>query len=252
MTRRNGGWFGFLALGWLAASGCRAEADRREAPPDPVAAAGASTEKAALAAAATASPVKEKEYAATAAERLGKLPEGFGVPVGQQAPDFTVESSDGQRVSLRELTAKGPVLLAFYRGGWCPFCSFQIRELVKAFPEYRQRGVTPVAISVDRVEEAARTGATYEIPFPVLSDPDLAAHAAFRVLHTADDAEVERLRGFGMDIEKVSGRKHHQFAVPSLFLVDTTGRVRWAHADPDYKTRPRTPQILAAIDEAKL
>lgn len=143
MARRNGGWVGFWALGLVAVSGCRAEAERKEAPPDPGAMAGAASEKAALAPAATA-------------------------------------------------------------------------------------------------------------PFPVLSDPDLAAHAALRVLHTAEDAEVERLRGFGVDIEKVSGRKHHQFAVPSLFLVDTAGRVRWAHADADYKTRPRTPQILAAIDEAKL
>lgn len=248
MARRDVGWVDLLALGLLAVSGCRAQAERKEPPPDP----GASSGKAALAPAATTSPIKEKEHAATAAERLGKLPDGFGVPAGQQAPDFTVESSEGQRLSLRDLTAKGHVLLVFYRGGWCPFCSFQIRELVKSFPEYRQRGVTPVAISVDRVEEAAKTGATYVIPFPVLSDPDLAAHTAFRVLHTADDAEVERLRGFGMDIEKVSGRKHHQFAVPSLFLIDRAGRVRWAHADPDYKTRPRTPQILAAIDEAKL
>lgn len=51
-------------------------------------------------------------------------------------------------------------------------------------------------------------------------------------------------RGFGMDIKKVSGREHYQFAVPSLFLVDTTGRVRWAHADASDSGRDRRGEAL--------
>jgi peroxiredoxin len=82
----------------------------------------------------------------------------------------------GLEVRLSDLMRRGPLLLVFYRGGWCPYCNFQIRELTAAYPEYGKRGVTPVAISVDRVEESAKTLATYSIPFPVLSDPELAAH----------------------------------------------------------------------------
>jgi peroxiredoxin len=142
------------------------------------------------------------------------------------------------------------VLLVFYRGGWCPYCNFQIHELTAAYPEYQKRGVTPVAISVDKQDEAAKAEATYTIPFPLLSDPDLAAHKAFRVIHQADEAEVAKLKGFGIDLEERSGKTHHAFAVPSLFLIDKGGVVRFAHADPEYKVRPRTKQILAAIDAA--
>lgn len=72
----------------------------------------------------------------------------------------------------------------------------------------------------------------------------------FRVIHHADDAELAKLEGFGIDLERSSGRAHHDFAIPALFLIDKAGIVRWAHADPDYEVRPRTPQILAAIDAA--
>jgi peroxiredoxin len=109
-----------------------------------------------------------------------------------------------------------------------------------------------VAISVDKIQEAAKTRATYAVPFPVLSDPDLATHRAFRMVHQADDAEVAKLKGYGIDLEASSGRTHHGFAVPGLFLIDRDGTVRWAHADPDYKVRPKTEQILAAIDSAAL
>jgi len=181
-------------------------------------------------------------------QRLGTLPPGMGVPVSERAPDVSIQDADGRAVQISGLVASGPILLVFYRGGWCPYCNFQIRELTGVYPELERRGVTPVAVSVDRVEESARTRATYTIPFPVLSDPDLASHHAFGVVHHADEAEVERLRGFGLDIERASGRDHHDFAIPSMFVIDRERVVRWAHADADYKVRPSTAQLLAALD----
>ncbi len=190
---------------------------------------------------------------------VGVLPAGLGVAAGQAAPDFSLPDMDGRTVRLNELRSRGPVLVVFYRGGWCPFCSFQIRGLALAAPEFQRRGVSLVAISVDAVEKSARanrppgtaagSGAGgYEIPFPVLSDPDLTAHTAYSVVHRAEAADVERLRGFGVDLEDWSGRKHHVIAVPSVFLVDAAGVVRWAHADEDYKTRPSVAQLLTAVD----
>lgn len=195
---------------------------------------------------------RSRAHAFTPESGLGTLPPGTGVRAGEKAPDARLRSADGREVSLHDLTRGGAALLVFYRGGWCPYCNFQIRQLTEAYPELRRRGVTPVAISVDRVQEAARTQATYEIPFPVLSDPDLAAHRAYRVLHQADAAEVARLGAAGIDLEKASGRAHHVIAVPAAFVIDRDGVVRWAHADPDYKVRPSPAQLLAAIDALEL
>lgn len=194
-----------------------------------------------------------KEYTATPNDKLGVLPDGMGIPVGQTAPDFTATNLDGASTTLSALREKhGAILIAFYRGGWCPYCNFEIHALSKAFPDFKSKSVTPVAISVDKVDEASKTNATYQIPFPVLSDPALRAHEAFRIVHEASDDEVSRLEGFGIDIERSSGQTHHKFAVPAFFLIDASGVVRWAHADPEYKVRPTTAQLLAAIDEANL
>jgi peroxiredoxin len=88
---------------------------------------------------------------------------------------------------------------------------------------------------------------TYEIPFPVLSDPELAFVGAFHVANHVDDAVVEKYRGYGIDLEAYSGQRHHTIAVPSLFLLDKAGVVRWAHSDTDYTTRPTPAQVIAAI-----
>jgi peroxiredoxin len=195
---------------------------------------------------------REAVLGETAAPALGRLAAGLGVAPGEQAPDPQVADGDGQPVKL--LSGAGPrgALLVFYRGGWCPFCNAQIHALTRAFDEFRRRGVSPIAISVDRPEEAARTRASYSIPFPVLSDPDLAAHRAWRVVHEVGSEEYGRLASFGIDLERASGRQHHAIAVPALFVVDASGVVRWGHADPDYKVRPSIAQLLAVLDRLGL
>ncbi len=191
---------------------------------------------------------RSKATADTAAASLGTLAPGTGIPVGQPAPDVHAFDLDGQPVRLAELTARGPVLLFFYRGGWCPFCNYQLHALAEAAPEFARRGITPVAVSVDRPQEGTKTRALYQIPFPVLSDSELSFIEAFHVVNKVGAAELSRLRGFGMDLEASSGGAHHVIAVPSMFLIDRAGIVRWAHSDLDYKTRPSVAQILAALD----
>jgi peroxiredoxin len=195
--------------------------------------------------ASQAPPPRAKETGTTPEGRLGTLPDGIGLAPGTKIPAATLESSEGKKV---DLTAEGAMLVVFYRGGWCPFCNFQIRDLTRAHPELAKRGVTPVAISVDRVAESAKTDASYDIPFPVLSDPDLVAHEAFRVVQEVSDEELEKLKGYGVDLEAHSGRTHHKIAVPAIFLVDGEGTILWAHADRDYKTRPSIEQLLAVVD----
>lgn len=234
--RRRRALVALVSGGLLTAlSGCKREEPRPSS--EPAAATGS---------ARTMPPTKA--YANPSAAEVGTLPDGVGLAVGSAVPDVSISDSEGRQVALRDLASRGALLVVFYRGGWCPFCNFQIRELTTAFPEFQRRGVGLVAISVDRVEEAAKTNATYQIPFPVLSDPDLLAHRAFRVTRLVDDAEVARLKAMGLDIEAASGRHHHTIAIPATFLV-VQGVVRWAHASQDYRTRPSTAQLLSAVDQ---
>ena len=191
-------------------------------------------------------------YTDPPADRIGVLAPGTGIPIGQKVPDVHARDLDGKDVSLSSLYSKGPILLAFYRGGWCPYCSSENHALATAFPEYQKRGVTPVTVSVDKPDAEAKTKATYAIPFPVLSDSDATMIEAFHVVNKVGDQTLAKMKGFGVDLESYSGKTHHEIAIPSLFLIDRTGVVRWAHSDPDIKVRPSTAQILAAIDATKL
>ncbi|MGH8132950.1 MAG: peroxiredoxin-like family protein [Steroidobacteraceae bacterium] len=187
-------------------------------------------------------PVKLAE---TPAARLGTAPPGLGIPVGDKAPDATLKDISGTTRKLSDLYARGPVFIVFYRGGWCPFCNLQLHALAEAKLEFDKRGVGLVAISVDQPSQEAKTQAKHRIPFPMLSDSKLLAHKAFNVVHVPGEAEQRALTGYGVDLTAYSGESHKSFAVPSIFLIDRAGIVRFAHIDQDYRTRPSIPQMLA-------
>lgn len=185
---------------------------------------------------------RAKPSAAVAAERLGKLPEGVGVPLGTELPAIRLTGLDGSAVVLSEATPGSPAqLLVFYRGGWCPYCNGQLRELAGVHEALQARGIGLVAISGDAPDRAALTQATWELPFPVLADLDLSAHRALGVLTRPSEGTLTKYRTWGLDV-----REDGHMAVPSLFLV-VDGAVAWAHADPDYKTRPSPAQLLEVL-----
>ena len=190
---------------------------------------------------------REKALTPTASEALGTLPDGVGVAVGAVAPDASFLRLDGTAVKVSELTAARPLLLVFYRGGWCPFCNAQVHEFSTGYPRLQELGVDVAFASVDRPDAGAVTKASWEVPFPLLGDPEATAHEAFHVVNALDQAGYDRLIGFGLDVEQWSGQKHHKIAVPAIFLLDTDRTVLWAHAAHDYKVRPTLDVLVPAL-----
>lgn len=90
----------------------------------------------------------------------------------------------------------------------------------------------------------------YDVPFALLSDVDASAHKAFKVANTLNEAGVKRLEGFNIFIERWSGQDHNTVAIASMFLIGKDRKVLWAHAAHDYRTRPKTDDVIAAVKKA--
>ncbi len=139
-------------------------------------------------------PAKVKQVTTTAAGKLGSHENNLGLKTGAHVPEFESHTYTGESVTLADLLKKGTLMVIFYRGGWCPYCNYQVRQITRAYTEFQQRHVTPVLISVDKTEGAALLQQSYDIPFPVLSDPELAAHQSFNTLIQVDDALYEKYK----------------------------------------------------------
>ena len=192
-----------------------------------------------------------RDYTPIEQAQIGTREDGLGVKNGHQIGDVTLEQFGADALTLSDLWNEQPLLIVFYRGGWCPFCNTQIKEMSDNYGQFEKLDVLPVFISVDKPDVASLTSQTYSIPFPVLSDTALSAHTEFNVVNKISDEQRARMAKRGLDFDEWSGSNHGVIAHASTFLVDSKGVVQWSTVVKDYRSRPTLEQLLAAIQQWK-
>jgi len=172
------------------------------------------------------------------------------IVVGKVIPDATLQSLAGKSVKLSAVVKDKPTLLIFYRGGWCPFCNAHLSELAKIEGDIRKRGYQIVAISPDLPSELAKVVDKDHLTYKLYSDSTAEAMKRFGVAFRIDDDTYTKYRdSYGIDLEKSSGQTHHILPVPSVFVVDKTGKITFVHSNPDYRVRLKGSEIISAIDD---
>ncbi len=173
-----------------------------------------------------------------------------GLSVGEKAPSVTLRDAEGRDVDLGALYGAGPVVVTFYRGGWCPFCTKALNDWEGRIEELRAAGVTFVAISPETPEHASKTRAEHAPSVVVLSDVDGAAGKSFRVAFEMGEDLQKTYKGYGVDLTQRNANGRWELPAPATFVIDGEGVVRWAFADWDYKKRANPDEVIAAAREA--
>lgn len=169
------------------------------------------------------------------------------VTVGSIAPDFTLPDATGNKVSLSDLLGAGPVVLTLYRGGWCPYCSTELRALQAILPELRQAGATLVAVSPQTPDNSLSTAEKLELAFPVLSDEGNAVARSFGLVYSLPESLRAVYAGFGLDLPAANGDDSFELPVPATYVIGRDGLVAWSFADADYTRRAEPADILGAL-----
>ena len=171
--------------------------------------------------------------------------------IGDSIPDVKLRTEDDQEVSLRKLVSEKPTVLIFYRGGWCPYCNRHLQSLTGIEDDLNKAGVQLLAISMDQPTKLKATPDREKLHYRLLSDSDAAAATAFGIAFKVDDKTVEKYKGYGINLDAASGNDHHILPHPAVFVADTSGRIRFAHVNPDYKVRLEPAKVLEAARAAK-
>ena len=109
------------------------------------------------------------------------LSRGDGLVVGDQMPDFSLSSGEGQRVTRADLLGKGPIVLYFYPKDDTPGCTAQACAFRDAYEDFTDAGAVVVGVSSDSAEDHRAFALEYGLPFVILADPDEALREAFGV-----------------------------------------------------------------------
>ncbi|KAI0482934.1 AhpC-TSA-domain-containing protein [Xylariaceae sp. FL0804] len=163
------------------------------------------------------------------------------VKAGDPLPAFEMSDATGQTVTSESLLAKGPLLVTFYRGSWCPYCNVAVGFLQKHLADFEARGVALVAVTPELPDTSLSAAEKAGLEFPVLTDRHNALARKLNIVY--DQSSARGLHAArGIDLRARNGEDTWEVPIPAALLVDQSGVVRNAHVDPDYKDRldPRT------------
>ncbi|MEP6622269.1 MAG: peroxiredoxin-like family protein [bacterium] len=168
-----------------------------------------------------------------------------------QAPAFALSDADGNTVRLSDLLARGPVVLSFYRGVWCPYCNLDLRELQLYADAIKAAGATLVAITPQTAPNSRKSIAEHKLTFPILSDPGNTVADQYGLRYRLPLYLIDVYRQFGIDLPTINGDESWTLPIPARFIVDPQGQIRYAESNPDYTRRPEPADVVEALERLK-
>src|SRR5262245_31693255 len=167
---------------------------------------------------------------------------------GDVAPEFLLRDADGKQVSSRELLARGPLVISFYRGVWCPYCNMELQALQEALPDIAARGASLVAISPQTAPNSRKSQRDNKLAFPILSDVRSEVANAFGIRFALPDYLVALYKSFKNDLPTFNDDPAWVLPMPARYVIGSDGVIAYAEVNPDYTQRPDPSELLPVLD----
>jgi peroxiredoxin len=174
------------------------------------------------------------------------------IAVGEIAPNFTLPDATGKTLNLHSKLNEGPVVLSFYRGGWCPFCNLELQALQALLPEIKALGANLIGISPETPDNSMTTVEKQQLQFDVLSDVGNSTARGYGLIFTVYEEMRPLYLKWGLDVPASNGDDSWELPVPATYIIDSNCVVRTAHVDKDYTKRMEPGQILTALRNLKV
>jgi peroxiredoxin len=170
--------------------------------------------------------------------------------VGDKAPTFTLTDPEGNAVSSADLLAKGPLVVSFYRGVWCPYCNMELQALQEALPLFQRLGASLVAISQQTPANSRKSTRQKNLTFPILSDELGKVGEAFGLKFKLPDYLVELYKNLKNDLSSFNSDPEWTLPMPARYVIDQSGAIVYSEVNPDYTRRPEPEDMLPALRKA--
>ena len=169
------------------------------------------------------------------------------IKAGARAPKFALPNAHGQLVRSSDLLAKGPLVVTFYRGIWCPYCNMDLQAIEAAADEIRVLGASLVAISPQTAPNRRKSERENGLTFPILSDHGNSIANEFGLRFRLPDDLIAVYRGFGNDLTIGNGEDSWTLPMPARYVIGTDSVVVYAEVNPDYTRRPDPSELLPVL-----
>jgi len=166
---------------------------------------------------------------------------------GERLPGFSLPNARGKMITSEELLEKGPLVINFYRGGWCPYCNLELHAFQNALADIKGLGAQLIAISPNLPDNSLDSIEKHDLQFEVLSDiKNVYAHN-LGLVFTLDENLQSLYKQFEIDLSAFNGDESFEIPIPATYVVDREGIIRLAFVDADYTKRLEPEKVIEVL-----
>ncbi len=194
-------------------------------------------------------PDKTLESMFQATKELVESDIAKGLKINEQAPDFTLKDATGTDITLYEELKKGPVILTFYRGAWCPYCNLELRAYQEIIHDIKANGAQLIAVSPQTPDASLTLKEKHDLEYSVLSDPNGETAESYNLVFKLPDNLIETYQQLGFNLPEYNGNDSWELPVPATFIISQSGKIRFAFVDADYSKRAEPSEVVELLQE---
>ncbi|BAP89931.1 AhpC/Tsa family protein [Burkholderiales bacterium GJ-E10] len=173
--------------------------------------------------------------------------ESRALKAGDKMPDFELPNQHGTMRRLYQYLKSSPVVLNIYRGGWCPYCNFEMKALRDALPMIKAKGAQLIGMSPELPSKAELTASNNGIDIDILYDAGNAVSERLGLVFELPEVLRPIYQQFGIDIPAFNGDASFRLPVPATYILERDGSIRYAHIDADYTARMEPTDIIMRL-----
>jgi len=192
-------------------------------------------------------PPEVQEKMKNAIEELEASNEGKGLAQGEKAPNFNLPNATGQTVELYEQLKKGPVILTFYRGNWCPYCNMELRAYQEIIEEIHGQGAELIAISPQTPDQSMSIQEKHNLEYVVLSDENNELANQFNLVYQIPEYLVALYKEIGLNVNEYNGDETWTLPVSATYIIQTDGTIAYEYTKSDYKDRVEPSEVVEIL-----
>lgn len=173
--------------------------------------------------------------------------EESSISIGEKFPDFSLLNSNGKVIVLKELLKNGKVIVAFFRGNWCPYCNLELKALQYHLKTMAEKNTTLVAVSPQTIHYSEELKNNHHLDFDLLTDTNNALAKKLGILCTLQDYVIPVYNSLGIDLSDYNKNDNNELPVPAVFIIDTNFTIIYKFADTDYMHRIDIEELIAQL-----
>ena len=169
------------------------------------------------------------------------------IRTGEKLPDFELPNVTNNIISSKQLLSQGKLIIAFFRGIWCPYCNLQIRELNNKLNLITDKNATLIAISPQSISHSNKMSMQNNLHFDILTDRDNSYARRLGITFELQDFVKPYYEELGIDLTEFNESNSYELPVPVIFVVDTDHTIICTFADTDYTNRTDADLLIAKL-----